>query len=200
MDFFYGLASLAGWGFKLYSWLIVAAFVMSWIDADPSNSLVRFVYRATMPLWHWIQDKVPDWLAPLAPLLALLLADFGEIFAPGLIRSLGGALTGGLPADQAILNTGIYGLLGAVVVAKSMVFFLMILAILYFVFSLVKPGQNNGFVRSVVWMIDPFISPLQRFLPRASVDLSPIILAGGLYLALHFMNPLAHRLQGSLML
>ncbi|OGG98074.1 MAG: hypothetical protein A2508_05930, partial [Candidatus Lambdaproteobacteria bacterium RIFOXYD12_FULL_49_8] len=147
MELFVRLAEAVGFGFKAYSWLIIAAFILSWIDADPSNPMVRFVYRATMPLWHWIQDRVPRTIAPLAPLLALEAADYGEIFFPGIIRSVGGLVVGQLALNDAILNSGIYALLGLTVVGRSMIFFLMILCLFYFVFTLVKPGQNNHLVR-----------------------------------------------------
>jgi len=47
-------------------------------------------------------------------------------------------------------------------------------------------------------MLDPMLRPLQRLLPRAKLDLSPIVLAVGLYLLMTLMAPVAISLQTQL--
>jgi uncharacterized protein YggT (Ycf19 family) len=49
--------------------------------------------------------------------------------------------------------------------------------VVWFVFTLVNPPLNNPIIRSIMFLIDPFLTPLQRVLPRARVDLSPLVLA-----------------------
>ncbi|NQU65219.1 MAG: YggT family protein, partial [SAR324 cluster bacterium] len=39
------------------------------------------------------------------------------------------------------------------------------------------PPLNNPIIRSIMFLIDPFLTPLQRILPRARIDLSPLVLA-----------------------
>ncbi len=45
----------------LYTYLIViiARAVVSWVDADPWNPAVRFLYQATEPLLGWVRRVLP---------------------------------------------------------------------------------------------------------------------------------------------
>lgn len=192
------LSEALAWGFKIYGWMIVAAFLLTWVDADRSNGIVRFINRYTYPFWAWLSTRLPRALVPFAPLAALFLVDFGEIFFPGALRAFGGTLLERLVLAEGLYNLALYLGLATILVARSLVMFLLMLCILYFIFTLVAPPVTNPFVRSVVWMLDPLLGPLQRILPRAKLDLSPIVLAVGLYLLMTLMAPVAVSLQTQL--
>ena len=198
MQLILALSEALAWGFKIYGWMIVVAFLLTWGDADKSNGIVRFINRYTYPFWAWLSTKLPRSLVPFAPLVALFLVDFGEIFFPGALRSFGGTLVERLVLEEGLYNLALYFGLATILVARSLVMFLLMLCILYFVFTLVAPPVTNPFVRSVVWMLDPMLRPLQRLLPRAKLDLSPIVLAVGLYLLMTLMAPVAISLQTQL--
>ncbi|OGG99787.1 MAG: hypothetical protein A2600_02475 [Candidatus Lambdaproteobacteria bacterium RIFOXYD1_FULL_56_27] len=198
MQLILALSEALAWGFKIYGWMIVVAFLLTWVDADKSNGIVRFINRYTYPFWAWLSTKLPRSLVPFAPLVALFLVDFGEIFFPGALRSFGGTLVERLVLEEGLYNLALYFGLATILVARSLVMFLLMLCILYFVFTLVAPPVTNPFVRSVVWMLDPMLRPLQRLLPRAKLDLSPIVLAVGLYLLMTLMAPVAISLQTQL--
>jgi YggT family protein len=65
-----------------YMWIIIARAVLSWVNPDPYNPIVRFLYRATEPVLRPIRQRLPTFqmgldLSPLIVLLAIyLLRDF----------------------------------------------------------------------------------------------------------------------------
>ena len=44
---------------KLYMWLIIARALLSWVNPDPRNPIVRFLYSATEPLLYRVRKLVP---------------------------------------------------------------------------------------------------------------------------------------------
>ena len=43
----------------LYMWLIIARAVISWVNADPYNPIVRFLISATEPVLYPIRRRLP---------------------------------------------------------------------------------------------------------------------------------------------
>ena len=39
--------------------LIIARVVVSWVNADPYNPIVRFIYSSTEPMLAWVRRKLP---------------------------------------------------------------------------------------------------------------------------------------------
>ncbi|MDH5559865.1 MAG: YggT family protein [Deltaproteobacteria bacterium] len=170
-------ATLVRWILVLYSWMHVIAFLLSWIHADPTNPFVYHINRLTMPLWDWVRYHLPDRVAPLAPYFALMLILFLEIFLPGMIRSLGAVALGEIGVDQGLVNISFYFVIGGLSILENIIWFVFLLAVIWFIMTLVNPPLNHPIVQMVMMVVDPFITPLQRFLPRASIDLSPVVLA-----------------------
>ncbi|MBT3227384.1 MAG: YggT family protein [Deltaproteobacteria bacterium] len=176
-EYILNLASLTGWVLKIYSWMHIAAFVLSWINADQNNAIVSLINRSTMPLWNWVGQKLPNKFVPFAPIFALMLVIFGEITAPGVIRSLGATVGGTIGVEIALKNIVFYLVYGGLYIVSNIIGFIFFLSVVWFVFTLVNPPLNNPIIRSIMFLIDPFITPLQRVLPRAKIDLSPLVLA-----------------------
>ncbi|MBT4642965.1 MAG: YggT family protein [Deltaproteobacteria bacterium] len=176
-EYILNLASLTGWVLKIYSWMHIAAFVLSWINADQNNAIVSLINRSTMPLWNWVGQKLPNKFVPFAPIFALMLVIFGEITAPGVIRSLGATVGGTIGVEIALKNIVFYLVYGGLYIISNIIGFVFFLSVVWFVFTLVNPPLNNPIIRSIMFLIDPFITPLQRVLPRAKIDLSPLVLA-----------------------
>ena len=153
------------------------AFLLSWIQADLNNPIVVYINRATIPMWNWVGSKLPRNLAAFAPIFALMLIIFGEIVLPGVIRSLGASFTGNLDLNDGLINVALYVLFGGLKITASIFGFILLLAVLWFIFTLVNPPLNNPFIRAIWFLVDPLLSPIQRLLPRARIDLSPLVLA-----------------------
>lgn len=177
IEYIFNLATLVEWVLKIYSWMHIAAFILSWINADPYNPIVSLINRSTMPLWRWIGQRIPAKYGAFAPILALLLVIFGEITLPGVIRSFGATAAGNIAFDAMLQNIVFYLIFGALYIISSIIGFIFLLALIWFAFTLVNPPLNNPIIRAVMFLVDPFLTPLQRILPRARIDLSPLVLA-----------------------
>ncbi|MCP4297956.1 MAG: YggT family protein [Proteobacteria bacterium] len=178
MEYVINLASMVAISLKIYGWMHIGAFLLSWVNADPYNPIVSFINRLTIPLWDWVRTRVPPVISPLAPYLALMLVLFGEIAVPGLLRSLGATLLEQIGLTDGVANSFFYLLIGALSILNSIIWFIFLLAVIWFVLTLVNPPLNNPIVRTIMYLVDPLLTPLQKLLPRAKIDLSPIVLAG----------------------
>jgi YggT family protein len=46
-------------GLSLYMWIVIARAVVSWVNADPYNPIVRFLYSVTEPLLSAVRRNLP---------------------------------------------------------------------------------------------------------------------------------------------
>lgn len=78
--FLYRLVGFIGWLLDLYSWIIIAAALISWVSPDPYNPLVQFLRRATEPVLRPIRRLLSPYQAGLdfSPLVAILIIQFVE--------------------------------------------------------------------------------------------------------------------------
>ena len=58
-NFILALAKIIDMGLSLYMWIIVASALISWVNPDPYNPIVRFLYRATEPVMAPIRRWLP---------------------------------------------------------------------------------------------------------------------------------------------
>ncbi|MBI3993303.1 MAG: YggT family protein [Candidatus Lambdaproteobacteria bacterium] len=172
---FRSIAEFCRWGLTIYEWIILIAIVLSWVNPDPRNPIVQFLNNATRPFWNWIALRVPGSLANFSAYLSLLLIWFLKIFLPGSIVALGEFLGGSAGLFEFPVRVAGYFLLGAAVVLQNFLYFLVLLLGVWFVLTLVSPSVNNPIVRTVFILVDPFITPVQRRLPRTRIDLSPLV-------------------------
>ena len=72
-----------------YFWIIIARAVLSWVNPDPYNPIVRLLYRVTEPVLRPIRDRLPSFSGlDLSPMLVLLAIYFLESFLVGSLRDL----------------------------------------------------------------------------------------------------------------
>jgi YggT family protein len=66
----------------IYMWVIIARALLSWVNPDPFNPIVRFLYNITEPVLSWVRSRVPVVFGglDLAPLLVLLAIVFLQRF------------------------------------------------------------------------------------------------------------------------
>ena len=71
---------------NIYMWIIIARALISWVNPDPYNPIVRFLYRATEPVLSRVRRIIPDLGGiDLSPLIVLLIIYFLKEF---LVRSI----------------------------------------------------------------------------------------------------------------
>jgi YggT family protein len=65
------LVELASGLLTIYKYILLASVVVSWVNADPYNPLVNFIYRVTDPVLRRIRRHMPDTgMLDLSPLVA----------------------------------------------------------------------------------------------------------------------------------
>jgi len=84
-----GLAQVLGWVLWMYRWVLIARAVVSWVNADPRNPIVQFLYAATEPPIRAVRRLLPMNLRYF-PLDIAFLVVFGlVIFAEyGIVPSI----------------------------------------------------------------------------------------------------------------
>ncbi len=76
------LAQVLNLGLTIYMWLIIARALLSWVNPDPYNPIVRFLYNVTEPVLAWLRQRLPLVYSglDLTPLLVLLAIVFLKNF------------------------------------------------------------------------------------------------------------------------
>jgi YggT family protein len=71
---------------NIYMWIIIARALISWVNPDPYNPIVNFLYRATEPVLYRVRRIIPDLGGiDLSPLIVLLIIYFLKEFV---VRSI----------------------------------------------------------------------------------------------------------------
>jgi len=77
----YNLVNFIGWILTIYSWVIIAAALITWVSLDPRNPVVVFLRRATEPVLAPVRRLLPPWKTgglDLSPLIVLIGIQFAE--------------------------------------------------------------------------------------------------------------------------
>jgi YggT family protein len=70
-----------------YAWLVLGRVVISWVNVDHNNPIVRFVYAVTEPVLERVRRKLPISAGgfDLSPVIVLIVVIFLQRFV---VRSL----------------------------------------------------------------------------------------------------------------
>ena len=86
------LIGFLGWLLGLYSWVIIAAALISWVSPDPRNPIVMFLRQVTEPVLTPVRRFLPPWKTgglDFSPLIVILAIQFVErVILPGLLRAM----------------------------------------------------------------------------------------------------------------
>ncbi len=76
--FLYGVVDFVGWVLSIYTWVIIAAALISWVNPDPYNPIVQFLRRVTEPVLRPIRNVLSRYQTGLdfSPLVAILIIQF----------------------------------------------------------------------------------------------------------------------------
>jgi YggT family protein len=87
-NFLIAAASVLGMLITLYTYVIIARAIISWVNPDPYNPIVRFLYNVTEPVLYRVRRTIPFAYAgglDFSPLIVLFALYFLQLF---LVRSL----------------------------------------------------------------------------------------------------------------
>jgi YggT family protein len=69
------------WLLDLYSWVIIAAALITWVSPDPRNPIVVFLRQVTEPVLSPVRRLLPPWKTgglDFSPLIVIIAIQFVE--------------------------------------------------------------------------------------------------------------------------
>ncbi len=89
-NLFEAVAVVLDFGLTIYMWIIIAGAVLSWVNPDPYNPIVRFINTATEPVLYQIRKRLPVSFGgiDLSPIVVLMAIMFLQAFVVNTLRGL----------------------------------------------------------------------------------------------------------------
>lgn len=81
-NFISALAKILDYGLTIYMYIIIARAVISWVNPDPYNPIVQFLYRITEPVLTPIRRLVPIYKigVDISPIIVIMAIFFLQNF------------------------------------------------------------------------------------------------------------------------
>jgi YggT family protein len=81
-NFIAAVARIVDMALTLYMWIIIIRAVLSWVNPDPYNPIVRLLYRVTEPVMALVRRWIPlrGMGIDLSPMIILLAIVFLQSF------------------------------------------------------------------------------------------------------------------------
>lgn len=81
-NLFNALAVILHYVLTFYMYLIIARAILSWVNPDPYNPIVRFLYSVTEPVLQLVRSRLPLFFGGIdfSPLLVILVIVFLDNF------------------------------------------------------------------------------------------------------------------------
>ncbi len=76
------VANILDFALTVYMWIVIIAAVISWVNPDPYNKIVRFLYAVTEPVFRPIRRIIGTRLGPIdfSPMIVILAIIFTKKF------------------------------------------------------------------------------------------------------------------------
>ncbi len=89
-NFMMALAQLVEFLLVAYMWIVIGRAVISWVSADPSNPIVRFLYEVTEPVLSRIRRFLPVHMGSIdfSPMILILAIMFLQNFLVPTLKRL----------------------------------------------------------------------------------------------------------------
>lgn len=81
-NFVSALATILNYVLEIYTWVIIIRALISWVNPDPYNPVVQFLYKVTEPVLYPIRKLMRTYSTgiDLSPLVAILIIMFLKQF------------------------------------------------------------------------------------------------------------------------
>ena len=91
------IATIINYLLGLYKWVVIIAALLSWVNPDPYNPVVRFLYSVTEPVFRPIRRLIGYRLGPIdiSPIIVILAIIFIQSFLVRTIIKVGYKFGGG---------------------------------------------------------------------------------------------------------
>ena len=80
------MADVLEWLLWAYHWVVIAAVIVSLVQAEPGNPIVQFLRRMTEPVFAWFRRRLPFLVqssfdfSPLAVILVIMFLNKALVF------------------------------------------------------------------------------------------------------------------------
>ena len=103
-NFLIALAQLISVVLNIVFWLIFARALLSWVNPDPYNAIVQFLYRTTEPLLEPVRRFVPRMGLDFSPMIVILMIMFLQSFLVQSLNDFGYRLKQSVLREQGIIR------------------------------------------------------------------------------------------------
>lgn len=89
-NFLMAVAQLVEFLLVAYMWIVIGRAVISWVNADPGNPIVRFLYEVTEPVLSRIRRMLPISMGSIdfSPMILILAIMFLQNFLVPTLKRL----------------------------------------------------------------------------------------------------------------
>ncbi len=89
-NFISAMATILDMVLSFYMYVIVARAILSWVNPDPYNPIVQFLYKITEPVLYPIRQKMGRYMSgiDLSPMILILVIIFLQNFLVGSLIAL----------------------------------------------------------------------------------------------------------------
>lgn len=90
-NFLIALATVVKLALSFYMWIVIARAVLSWVNPDPYNQIVRIIHNLTEPILSQIRKKLPVNYGGIdfSPIIVFLGIIFLQEFLVASLKGLG---------------------------------------------------------------------------------------------------------------
>jgi YggT family protein len=84
------LLTIISFGLWVYSWIVIVAALISWVQPNPYNPIVRFLWGVTEPVYQFIRRYIPTQIGgfDFAPILVLIVINLLQLLINDIISNL----------------------------------------------------------------------------------------------------------------
>jgi len=96
-DLIIAVAKILDMVLEVYKWVVIIAALISWVNPDPYNPIVRLLHAVTEPAFRPIRRIIGYRLGPIdiSPLIVILVIIFTQLFLVQSLIKFGYKLGGG---------------------------------------------------------------------------------------------------------
>jgi YggT family protein len=93
-NFLFAVAKLVDFALSAYMWIIIGRAILSWVNPDPYNPIVRFLHEVTEPVLSRIRRLVPAFAGGIdfSPVILILAIIFLQSFLVPTLKQMAVAI------------------------------------------------------------------------------------------------------------
>jgi YggT family protein len=81
-NFLMAIAKILNFALTIYMFIVIGRAIISWVNPDPYNAIVRFLYATTEPVLYNIRKRLPTTFGgfDFSPIIVIMAIYFFQIF------------------------------------------------------------------------------------------------------------------------